>query len=138
MFAKPPEAAHIDVRNPSILRSHAICAAFEAPITPFDLRLFGPSLGPVMAKLRRQEILVSVGSGSTADTAKQEAPESNLPWTTGLGGGAGLGSLTLFNAMSQPVVLLEDFEPNALEQLVGTIPAEGVANFDEATTTGSA
>lgn len=117
MFAKPPEAAHIDVQNPSVLRSHAICAAFEAPLTPFDLRLFGAALGPVMTKLRRQQVLIGVGAAQMGSSSSSSAePESGLPWVSGLlGGGAGLGSLEFGAAMAPPSQMLSAFEPAQAE-----------------------
>lgn len=60
LVRKPPEAALIDTGNPHVLRAHAICAACEAPLAPWDLSLFGPELGTTLAGLRKQGILTRV------------------------------------------------------------------------------
>lgn len=67
MVSKPPEAALVDTSNPNILRSHAICAACEAPLAPWDLRVFGPELGTILADLRSHGVLTKTPKGRDAE-----------------------------------------------------------------------
>lgn len=63
-FHRPPESVHIDVTNPNILRMHTMCAAYELPVCPWDLRLFTPLLGPIVQRLRSDNILLQDDEGS--------------------------------------------------------------------------
>lgn len=73
LFRKMPEAALVDTQNPSVLRAHAICAAAEAPLSPWDLRVFGDELGSIVAALRQQRILARVEAGEDAGLGAIEA-----------------------------------------------------------------
>ena len=58
LFARPPEAACVDARNPRVLAAHIGCAAFEAPITiANDVRWFGADLEAVITSLRQKALL---------------------------------------------------------------------------------
>jgi ATP-dependent helicase YprA (DUF1998 family) len=67
MVTKLPEAALVDTSNPNVLRSHAVCAACEAPLAPWDLRVFGAELGTVLADLRSHGVLTKTPKGRDAE-----------------------------------------------------------------------
>jgi DEAD/DEAH box helicase domain-containing protein len=74
MLARPAEPVAVDVTNAAVLRPHAVCAAFELPLTAQDLQLFGRALGPVVADLRGLGALVRVPSVASAlDPARGHA-----------------------------------------------------------------
>ena len=50
-FGETPESAIIDSQNPHILAAHALCAAFEIPLTNDEVGLFGMQLYEVLAVL---------------------------------------------------------------------------------------
>lgn len=50
-FRETPESAIIDTQNPYVLSSHALCAAYEMPLTQDDVDLFGERLYEVLAVL---------------------------------------------------------------------------------------
>ncbi len=82
---KPPEASVVDPTNPHLLRLHALAAAAEAPLRPWDGRhVFGLSaLGAVVSTLRGEGLLI---------------PDADASPTDGIGLGLGQGHHTLFPA----------------------------------------
>ncbi|MDO8682309.1 MAG: DEAD/DEAH box helicase [Armatimonadota bacterium] len=50
-FGRSHETAVVDPSNPYLLASHALCAAYELPLTEHDFEIFGPRLGEVLAVL---------------------------------------------------------------------------------------
>jgi len=50
-FGRPPERLLLDEANPAILKSHLVCAAAEAPLSPGDAHWFGPALEPLVEEL---------------------------------------------------------------------------------------
>ncbi|MFL5880480.1 MAG: DEAD/DEAH box helicase, partial [Actinomycetota bacterium] len=75
LFGRPHEAALVDPGNPYVLAPHLLCAAFEAPLTDADLKLFGGEGARALADaleaegaLRRRRDGLRPGSGrSQAD-----------------------------------------------------------------------
>lgn len=64
LFERPAEAAIVDPQNPLLLRLHAMCAAAEAPLVPWDaIHIFGNLLGSSVAKLRLESALVQADAG---------------------------------------------------------------------------
>jgi DEAD/DEAH box helicase domain-containing protein len=96
LVSKRPEACLIDVANPNVLRSHAICAAFEAPLCGWDLSLFGPSLGSIVALLRGQSIL------SKVNLSEDDPGFGRLDRSTALGGDSRSGCWRLAPWVTQP------------------------------------
>jgi DEAD/DEAH box helicase domain-containing protein len=60
-FGQSPEAAVCDPENPYVLASHLACAAFELPLTPADLRLFGDGSRPLAEILEDEGEMLSLG-----------------------------------------------------------------------------
>lgn len=61
LFDQPPEAAVVDPTNPFVLGPHLLCAAREHPMTPDELRFFGPEAGAAAALLQAEGRLVQRG-----------------------------------------------------------------------------
>jgi DEAD/DEAH box helicase domain-containing protein len=51
----PAERALVNSSNPYILPSHLLCAAYEAPLTPTDMTLFGPATQETVNDLVEQK-----------------------------------------------------------------------------------
>jgi DEAD/DEAH box helicase domain-containing protein len=51
LFGRPVEATVLDPANPYVLGPQLACAAAEAPLTPADLELFGPSAAAAVDEL---------------------------------------------------------------------------------------
>jgi len=61
LFGRPFEEARVAPENPYILRPHLLCAAWEAPLTPEDEALFGPSFREQVSALEAEGLLVRRG-----------------------------------------------------------------------------
>jgi DEAD/DEAH box helicase domain-containing protein len=75
----PAERALVNVGNPYILPAHLLCAAYESPLTPADLDLFGPSAQKTIQELAEQGKLRSRGERYfLSDASKSIAFQVNL------------------------------------------------------------
>lgn len=59
-FAQSPEQAVVDPDNPYVLAKHLKSAAFELPLTPDDLALFGPLAEPIAGVLADERQLTEL------------------------------------------------------------------------------
>ncbi|HVE90869.1 MAG TPA: DEAD/DEAH box helicase [Actinomycetota bacterium] len=74
-FSKPHEAALVNPDNPHVLRPHLGCAAYERPLDPHDVDLFGPACDEVGASMvesgelreRRDRLFWSAGRPPAPD-----------------------------------------------------------------------
>lgn len=67
-FGRSPEHALVSPGNPYILKPHLLCAAYEAPLTPQDEALFGPTFRQCVDELARDELLREGAEGWFPDT----------------------------------------------------------------------
>lgn len=61
LFGRPHEHARIAPHNPYILAAHLLCAAYEAPLSPADASLFGPTFSQQVDRLTQEGYLKSQG-----------------------------------------------------------------------------
>jgi len=62
LATRAPEEVHVDLSNVNILRQQLVCAAGEVPLSPADIGVFGPQMGPVLKDLKAAELLVPAPS----------------------------------------------------------------------------
>lgn len=75
----PAERALVNSSNPYILPAHLLCAAYESPLTPQDMVLFGEATPQTVEELVSQgKLLRRIGRYSLSDTSKSIAFQVSL------------------------------------------------------------
>ncbi len=100
LFGRPHEAALVHPGNPYVLAPHLVCAAYEAPLTEEDLRLFGPPARELLSSLENEGVLRRSRGGYRASAGRSAA-----------------AAVDLRNAGGAPVTIVEA----ATGQVIGTV-----------------
>jgi DEAD/DEAH box helicase domain-containing protein len=81
--SKAPEAACVHLENERLLRAHLLCAGAELPLSPTDVAAFGEAIGPVVLKLREENLLLQ-NVEATGDRATLNGDQlftlTTAPW----------------------------------------------------------
>ncbi|NPV79981.1 MAG: DEAD/DEAH box helicase [Firmicutes bacterium] len=111
-FGKPVESAIIDPHNPYVVARHLRCAAFELPIGPEDVELFGDYTQPILEILQDRREVIRVGdrwywkkTGYPADQVRLRNMSDNtyniVDSSAGVDGGKVIGTMDELSAFEQ-------------------------------------
>ena len=78
LFGRSVENALIHSENPHIMQPHLLCAAYEAPLTPQDTELFGPSFTDHVEGLQKSGLLRQGGDGKWYLTTTVSYPAESV------------------------------------------------------------